>query len=90
MNLVVVFLSEVREYIIVPENYIFGLNIKDVKNLGKNSSRDYLVYFSDDCVEGTFYPDPIQNATESSQFPAGSGSWYRGRIIHFTGMIIFS
>lgn len=86
MNLVLVFLSKIRNYIIVPENYIYGLNIGDVKNRGKNSCRDYLIYWTDNCIEGIFYPEPCPNAIQSSTFPAGNGAWYHGRIIHFTGM----
>lgn len=86
MNLVLVFLTNVREYIIVPENYIYGLDINAVKNLGKNSCRNYLIYWSDDCVEGAYYPEPDENAAKSTQFPAERGAWFFGRIIYFTGI----
>lgn len=86
MNLVVVFLTKVRVHIIVPERYVHGLSIKSVKNLGKNSCRDYLIYWSDECIEGENYPEPNLNAKESSTFPtAQGGAWYHGRLIYFTG-----
>lgn len=85
MNLVVVFLTNVKKHIIVPENYVYGLSIKAVKNHGKNSCRDYLIYWADECIEGEFYPDPNSNAVESSIFPVQGGAWYHGRLIYFTG-----
>lgn len=88
MDLVLVLLSDVRKYIIVPESYVYGLNISALKNLGRNSCRDYLVYWSDDCVEGVDYPDPIPNAPKRDTFPAGKGAWLRGRTIYFTGSYI--
>lgn len=52
MDLVVVYLTNVHEHVIVPEHYIYDLNVKSLKNKGKNPCRDYLVYWSDECVEG--------------------------------------
>lgn len=84
MDLVVVFLTHVREYTIVPEKYIFGLDYKQLKNLGKNSCRDHLVYWSDDCVEDVYYPEPNLDFDVSRNFPAGKGAWFHGRTIYFT------
>lgn len=85
MNLVVVYLTKVREHIIIPENYIYGFNLKSLKNFGKNACRDQLVYWSDDCVEGFDYPDPKEDAIISENWPAGSGAWYHARTIYYTG-----
>lgn len=85
MDLVVVYLSDVAKHIIVPESYIYGLDLKQLKNRGKNMSRSHLVYWSDDCIEGELYPEPNENAPKSQTFPAGNGAWYFGRTIHFTG-----
>lgn len=85
IELVVVFLTDVKEFIIVPENYILGLDINAVKNMGKNSCRDHLIYWSDQCVEGDFYPEPKKSAVVSKTFPANDGAWFHGRTVHYTG-----
>lgn len=90
MDLVVVFLTHAREYIIVPENYIYGLNYKQLKNSGKNSCRDHLIYWSNDCIEGIFYPEIDKNAVISMELPPGNGAWYHGRTIHYTGKSCWS
>lgn len=88
MNLVVVYLSKVREHIIIPEKYIHGFNdkfLQALKNYGRNPCRDQLVYWSDECVEGVHYPEPIKNAAVSEKWPAGNGAWYHSHTIWFTG-----
>lgn len=86
-DLVVVYLRDVREYVIVPERYIYGLNYTQLKNKGKNSCRDHLVFWSDVCIEGAFYPEIDSNAVNSTELPAGNGAWYHGRTIYYTGEI---
>lgn len=85
MDLVVVYLTDVKKHIIVPEKYIYGLDLKQLKNRGKNMCRNHLVYWSDDCIEGERYPEPDESAPKSKNFPAGGGAWYFGHTIHFTG-----
>lgn len=85
MDLVVVYLTKVREHVIIPEHYIFDFNIKALKNFGRNACRDQLVYWSDECIEGQHYPAPKEDATVSETWPAGTGAWYHARTIHFTG-----
>lgn len=85
MDLVVVFLTKVGKHIIVPEKYIHELDIKQLKNRGKNSCRDYLIYWSDDVIECENYPDPIPDAVVMDSFPAGCGGWFKGRLLFFTG-----
>lgn len=86
MNLVLVFLTKVREHVIIPEHYIYGFNVKALKNFGNNASRDQLIYWSDECIEGEKYPEPNFNAEISDVFPAKSGAWYHARTIYFTGI----
>lgn len=87
MDLVVTYLKDVKRYVIVPENYIYGFNLKSLKNLGNNSCRDQLVFWSDECIEGLYYPEPNANANKLRYFPPGiDGGWYHGRTIYFTGM----
>lgn len=90
MNFVLVYLREVREYVIVPETYINGYGpafLNSLKNKGNNSSRDQLIFYSDQCVEGENYPEPDQNAALSETFPPNGNAWYHGRTILFTGKI---
>lgn len=92
MDLVVVLLKSVQKKIIVPEYYINGYNqsfLKLLKNKGNNAGRDHLIYWSNDVVEGEFYPDPDQNAEELTHFPPQKDGWYRGRTLWFTGNIQF-
>lgn len=86
MNLVVAYLSKVKEHIIVPESYIYGFNLKALKNYGKNSCRDQLVYWSDECEEGEYYPKPKVGACVTDSWPAGDGAWFHARTIYYTGM----
>lgn len=86
MNLVVAYLTKVREHIIVPERYIHGFNVKALKNFGNNSCRDQLIYWSDECIEGQHYPDPNPDAIIADSWPAGNGTWYHARTIYYTGM----
>lgn len=86
MNYVVVFLKKVREHIIIPESYIYGFNLKALKNCGKNSCRDYLVYWSEDCIEGEYYPEPKEDAIVSENWPVSIGVWCKARTIFYTGM----
>lgn len=88
MDLVVVLLINERKKVIVPENYINGYNkeyLKHLKNKGNNPSRDHLVFWSNEIIEGEFYPDPDQNAKEMTTFPPEKNGWYRGRTLFFTG-----
>lgn len=76
MDLVVVFLVDIGKHVIVPEKYVYDLNISQLKNRGKNASRNFLVYYTDDCVECVYYPDPISGIRiwhQDERIP--SGSW---------------
>lgn len=47
LDLVVVYLTTVREKVIVPEKYINGYDkgfLKHLKNVGNNSCRDHLIF----------------------------------------------
>lgn len=88
MDLVVVYLTKVREKVIVPETYINGYNnsfVKHLKNKGNNAGRDHLIFWSNEIVEGEFYPEPDQNAEELENFPPEKSGWYIGRTLYFTG-----
>lgn len=88
LDLVVVYLTTVREKVIVPEKYINGYDkgfLKHLKNVGNNSCRDHLIFWSKDIVEGKFYPDADQSAPKMETFPPGKCGWYLGRTLYFTG-----
>lgn len=83
-----VYLCDIEKHVIVPEKYIHDLNVSQLKNRGKNASRNFLVYFTDDAIECEQYPDPISDAIVMTEFPAGRGDWFYGRTISFTGKFI--
>lgn len=88
MDLVVVYMTKVHQKVIVPEQYINGYNqefVKHLKNKGNNAGRDHLIFWSSEIVEGEFYPDPDQNAKETTSFPPQKNGWYLGRTLYFTG-----
>lgn len=88
MDLVVVYLCDIGKHVIVPEEYIHDLNVSQLKNRGKNASRNFLVYYTDDCIECEYYPDPISDAIVMNEFPAGHGGWFHGRTIFYTSKFI--
>lgn len=49
--LVIVYLNDADCHIVVPENFIYLLNEKNLKNYGVNSNQNRLIYFSKDCFE---------------------------------------
>lgn len=49
--LIIVFLQEARKYTVVPEEFIYGLDEKSLKNNGVNSNQTRLIYFSKDVFE---------------------------------------
>lgn len=88
MDYVVVYLTEVRKKVIVPENYINGYNqdfLRHLKNKGNNASRNHLIFWSNEIVEGAFYPEPDKKANELKIFPPEKNGWYIGRTLYFTG-----
>ena len=70
MNFVVAYLSKVRQHVIIPKNYIYGLDMKSLKNYGNNWCRDQLTYWSDECIEGQHYSNPKEDARISENWPA--------------------
>lgn len=86
MDLVVVFLKDVKEHKIVPESYVHDLCVSALKNRGNNACQNRLIFWSGECIEGLRYPNPNKNAKKSDTFPTGvGGAWYLGRTLFFTG-----
>lgn len=69
MDLVVVFLKDVKEHKIVPESYVHDLCVSALKNRGNNACQNRLIFWSDECIEGLRYPNPNKNAKKSDTFP---------------------
>lgn len=44
MSLVVVYLIGAREFVAVPDNWVLDLNTAKLKNNGRNSNQEFLVY----------------------------------------------
>lgn len=49
--LIIVYLQDAKKHTVVPEEFIFGLNEKNLKNNGVNSNQTRLIYFSKDVYE---------------------------------------
>lgn len=46
MTFVVVYLIRARQYAIVPDEWVYDLNTAKLKNNGRNSNQDYMVFCS--------------------------------------------
>lgn len=46
MSFVVVFASQVREFLVVPDYWVMELNSAKLKNYGANRNQDFLVFWS--------------------------------------------
>lgn len=90
MDYVVVYLTHIKTSVVVPEHYIYDLNLKALKNRGNNACRDHLVYWSNNCIQCEFYPEPNLNAVKTKVYStADEGAWYHARTIYFTGQCTF-
>lgn len=74
MMFVVVFLSDAKKHIIVPQEFVFGLSQQSLNNVGKNRNRQFLVFWSKKAVcAGSEIPDskykPNFGANVSKTFP---------------------
>lgn len=49
--LIVVYLHEAKQYTVVPEEFIFCLDERSLKNYGVNSNQTRLIYFSKEAYE---------------------------------------
>lgn len=92
--LVVVYLSEAKNYTVVPEEFIYQLNERTLKNLGLNQNQNRLIYFSADVFEKLERkkvfktPQPNFNLEVSSAYPLPNvlnETCFIGRLIKFEG-----
>lgn len=68
MTFAVVYLIRAREYVVVPDNWVFDLNTAKLKNNGRNSNQDFLVYCAFAGGEPMFDKQPNFEAPFSSQY----------------------
>lgn len=93
--LVVVYLSDAKQYTVVPEEFIYQLNERNLKNLGLNRNQSRLIYFSGDVFEQLNRnevfepPQPNFNLEVSFEYPLPNNlneTCFIGRLIKFEGM----
>lgn len=82
---VVVLLVDAKEHIIIPEEFIFGLDEQSLKNVGKNPHFRYKVFWTplnDEGIPVAGYV-PNFNLDKSTTFPPVGKACYVGRIKKF-------
>lgn len=72
MSFVVAYLIRAREFVVVPDAWIKDLNTAKLKNYGKNSNQDFLLFWSAN--------NRKPNATQKANFDATIMSEYRATI----------
>lgn len=84
---VAVYLKRPKRYIIIPENWINDLNNAKLKNYGKNSNQDFLVFWSAANDNANLDTPPNFNAMLSDVYEPTTedGLCYIGRVLRFFG-----
>lgn len=95
MSFVAVYLKRSQRIVIVKENFIQDLSNAKLKNNGRNSNQDFLVYWSANNNVANWGSEPDFNAPLSDVYEeTTAGVCYIGRIIKFFGkkicLILFS
>lgn len=85
MTFVVVYLIRAREFIVVPDQWVYDLNTAKLKNNGKNSNQDFLVYCSFNNGEPNFAEKPNFNAPLDFRFTGTIDACFLCRIKKFFG-----
>lgn len=84
MSFVVVYLIRAREYVVVPESWVFELNTAKLKNYGCNQNQDFLVFYSPENHGNVGAPNfnaPMANTLNAAR----NGGCFLGRIKKFFG-----
>lgn len=68
VSYVVVYLLRARDFVVVPEDWVLELNTAKLKNNGRNSNQDFLVFCSFIDYEPILNKRPNFNATLTSAF----------------------
>lgn len=84
---VAVYLKRPKQYIIVPENWIYDLNNAKLKNYGRNCNQDFLVFWSATNGMANLDTPPNFNAMLSHAYETTTedGFCYIGRVLRFFG-----
>lgn len=70
MSFVVVYLLRCCEHVIVPERWVQDLNNAKLKNNGKNSNQNFLIFWSGINGDPNIIRDPNFNANLDSKYHA--------------------
>lgn len=82
-SFVLVYLSDVKKYVTVPENFVFDLNQLRLKNNGVNRNQSFKIFWSNDmeCEIPDFHAKPCDVHP-----PIEEIACYRGHIYRFFSM----
>lgn len=84
---VVVFLTDVKKHIIVPEQFIFGLDEERLKNIGRNSNFQYKIFWSENAIDENGVPNaeylPNFALPKCTTFPPVDDACYVGKLKKF-------
>lgn len=86
MSFVVVWLNEPKKHVVIEDGWVQGLNCAKLKNNGRNSNQDFLIFWAS--IDGipNLGIEPRFDATLSSEFVSTTnGTCYYGRIEKFFG-----
>lgn len=88
MTFVVVYLLRAREFVVVPETWVLELNSAKLKNNGRNSNQDFLVYCSFQNGEPILATQPNFNTDLEYQFDGNiAEACYICRVKNFFGKL---
>lgn len=86
MTFVTVYLVDGKRNIVVPENWVQDLNNAKLKNNGRNSNQDFLVYWSAENGRANFQLQPDFGARLVKEYlPTTCGVCYICRVKLFFG-----
>lgn len=86
ISFVVVYLIRAREFVVVPENWVQDLSNAKLKNNGRNSNQDFLIFWSAIDGEPNLHRVVNFNATlDSVYYSTVNEVCYLGRIKKFFG-----
>lgn len=86
MTFVVVYLVDAKRVVVVPENWIQDLNNAKLKNIGKNSNQNFLLFWAGTNNEPNVQKKPNFGARLVNEyFPTHIGVCYICRVKKFFG-----
>lgn len=85
MTFVVVYLVRARELIVVPDFWVLELNTAKLKNNGRNSNQDFMVYVSLKDGKANVENEPNFNAPLASRLNSTIDACFICRVKRFFG-----